>query len=46
MINLTKDNKSPTYIITKTDKEGYSKQLNVTEEEMVELVRLWNMVKK
>ena len=45
MIKLTKDRKSPTYIITKTDKEGYHRQMNVSEEEMVELVRLWKQIK-
>jgi hypothetical protein len=41
MIEITKDKKTPTWIITRTDSEGFHRQMNVTEEEMDELVRLW-----
>ncbi len=41
MIDIKKDTKSLTWIITKTDSEGFHHQLNVTREEMDELVRLW-----
>lgn len=41
MIDIKKDNKSSTWIITKTDGEGFHHQLHVTEDEMNELVRLW-----
>ena len=40
MISITKDRKSATFIITKTDNEGYHRQMNVTEEEMEELKEL------
>lgn len=40
MISITKDRKSATYIITKTDKEGYHRQMNVSEGEMEELRKL------
>ena len=40
MISITKDRKSATYIITKTDGEGYHRQMNVTEEEMEELAAM------
>lgn len=40
MISIAKDKKSPTYIITKTDNEGYHRQMNVSEEEMEELAAM------
>lgn len=40
-IELTKDKKSPTWIITTTDSQGFHRQLNVTREQMDELLRLW-----
>ena len=40
MISIVKDRKSATYIVTKTDKEGYHRQMNVSEEEMEELRKL------
>ena len=46
MLELTKDNKSATWIITKTDREGFHRQMNVSEEEMEELVRVWKERKK
>lgn len=41
MIDIKKDKKSTTWIITRTDSEGFHRQMNVTEDEMNELVRLW-----
>lgn len=41
MIDIKKDRKSPTWIITKSDAEGFHRQLAVTEDEMDELVKLW-----
>jgi hypothetical protein len=40
VITITQDRKSPTYIITKTDGEGYHRQMNVTEEEMEDLAAM------
>ncbi len=37
MIEITKDKKSPTWIITKTDGEGFHHQLSVTSEELFDL---------
>ena len=37
MIEISKDGKSPTWIITKTDSEGFHHQINVTKEELLEL---------
>ena len=37
MIEITKDKKSPTWIITKTDSEGFHHQLSVTIDELEEL---------
>ena len=37
MIEITKDKKSPTWIITKTDAEGFHHQLSLTKDELVEL---------
>ena len=39
MIEIKKDKKSPTWIVTKTDGEGFHHQLNVTRTELKELVR-------
>lgn len=41
MIELHKDKKSPTWVITLTDSEGFHRQMHVTKEEMNELIRLW-----
>ena len=40
MVELAKDKKSPTWIITKTDNEGFHRQMNVTKDEMRELATL------
>ena len=40
MISIAKDRKSATYIITKTDNEGYHRQMNVSEEEIMELAAM------
>jgi len=45
MIELKKDKKSPTWIITTTDNEGFHRQLNVREEELNELTDLWHKTK-
>ncbi len=37
MIEINKDSKSKTWIITKTDSEGFHHQINVTIEELFEL---------
>ena len=39
MIEVKKDKKSPTYIITRTDDEGFHKQMNVTKKELIDLIR-------
>lgn len=39
MIEISKDRKSPTWIITKTDSEGFHHQINVTKLELIELAR-------
>lgn len=41
MIEINKDKKSPTWIITQTDNEGFHRQLAVTRQEMNQLVQLW-----
>ena len=38
MVEINKDKKSDTWI-TKTDSEGFHRQLNVTSEELIELIR-------
>ena len=38
MVDIKKDKKGPTWILTKTDKEGFHRQINLTEEEIVELL--------
>jgi hypothetical protein len=43
MISLSKDRKSPTWILTKTDSEGYHRQLNLTADELDEIVEIWRV---
>lgn len=42
MIELSVDNKSGGYTITKTDREGFHRQLSVSKEELNELKNLIN----
>jgi len=42
MIELTKDKKSSTWILTKTDSEGFHRQMNLTDEEVIELCKKVN----
>lgn len=44
-IDITKDRKSSTWIITKTDSEGFHHQLNLTTQEMDELTDKWREIK-
>ena len=37
MVELSKDRKSPTWVLTKTDNEGFHRQINLSVEELVEL---------
>lgn len=46
MISLSKDRKSPMWIITTTDSEGFHRQLNVSYREMECLCRLWEEEKE
>ena len=41
MVDIRPDRKGHTWIITRTDDEGFHHQLNLTEQEMDELARLW-----
>ena len=41
MIQITKDKKSPMWTITKTDREGFHRQLPVSFHDMNELVEQW-----
>lgn len=45
MVELSKDKKSPTWILTKTDCEGFHRQVNLSEDELDELVSLWKKKK-
>ena len=42
MVELTKNKKSSTWILTKTDNEGFHRQVNLTREELDALVVLWS----
>ena len=44
MVELHKDKKSPTWILTKTDSEGFHRQVNLTEDELNHLVEIWASV--
>lgn len=37
MIEITKDKKSSTWILTKTDSEGYHRQMNLTDSEIEQI---------
>ena len=39
MIDIKKDSKSPTYIVTRTDNEGFHYQLHLTENELMDLAK-------
>ena len=40
MVELKKDRKGETYIITYTDAEGYHRQLNLTRDDLLHLMTL------
>lgn len=41
MIELHKDKKSSTWILTKIDNEGFHHQVNLTTEELNDFVKMW-----
>lgn len=41
MVVLSKDMKSPLWIITVTDAEGFHRQVNVSSDELDDLVEQW-----
>ncbi len=41
MVSIEKDKKGNTFIITRTDSEGFHKQINLTEQEMKDLFSEW-----
>ena len=45
MISLKKDSKSPLWIITVTDAEGFHRQVNVSSDELDDLVEQWESEK-
>ena len=45
MIELKKDSKSPLWIITVTDAEGFHRQINVSSDELDDLVEQWEREK-
>ena len=45
MVELKKDRKSPTWILTKTDNEGFHRQVNLTRDELDSLIDIWNKEK-
>ena len=45
MVEIKKDKNSPTWILTKTDNEGFHRQVNLTAEELDDLVKLWQAEK-
>lgn len=44
MIELKKDKKGGTYLLTQTDKEGFHKQMNFTEEELNDICKIWHSI--
>ena len=45
MVEIKKDSKSPTWVLTKTDNEGFHRQVNLTFDELNDLVLLWKKEK-
>lgn len=45
-ITLIKDRKSPTWILTTIDSEGFHRQINLKREELDEIVRIWESIKE
>lgn len=41
MVDIKKDRKTGHWTITRTDSEGFHRQLTLTEAEMDDVVRLW-----
>jgi hypothetical protein len=41
MVEITKDRKGKTWIVTKTDSEGFHRQINMTKDELDELTSRW-----
>jgi hypothetical protein len=41
MVTIEKDKKSPTWIVTTTDSEGYHRQINLTWADIQEIVKYW-----
>lgn len=41
MVTIEKDRKSPTWIVTTTDGEGYHRQINLTLADIQEIVKYW-----
>lgn len=40
MVEIHKDKKSPTWILTKTDGEDFHRQMNLSRDELIELAEL------
>ena len=40
MVTLTKDRKGDTWIITRTDTEGFHRQMNLTRDDLLHLMNL------
>lgn len=45
MVELTKDKKSGMWIVTTTDSEGFHRQLNLTDEDMMSLIGKYAIMK-
>lgn len=41
MVTIEKDRKSPTWIVTTTDGEGYHRHINLTWADIQEIVKYW-----
>ena len=42
MVELVRDKKSSSYVLTKTDSEGYHRQVSLTADDLNELTRIWH----
>lgn len=44
MIDLKKDGKGNSYLLTQTDNEGYHKQINLTSDELNDICKIWHSI--
>lgn len=44
MVEISKDRKGKTWVVTRTDRQGFHHQLNMTSDELDDLTRQWQAI--